>query len=672
MKLLGIEVLNFRVFYGLHELDFSSNTKESVTIITGFNGGGKTTLLNALYWGFTGNTTPRFQAPHKLINSDALLEDPDAYSYVEIKFEEDNIQYKSKRQFGPRRATSFDVIRIEKDGRATPVPNPQFYIQKFIPKGLAEWFFYDAEAIGNLQLTGSEDFKRSLRKTFGFESIDNLIEDLLVCEGRKQRELNKIARSENLDSILKDIEYCKNVIKNEEESVELTQKAFNKAVGDFERIDRDLRKHEATKGLQKERIEIDRFLDAKRQELKKLIKSRKVYEGLALPAILINQDATKLNDLFVDKEHEGNFPSDVSKLLLDRVIQHKKCICNRDVLPGSKEEESIKSLFENASTTVFNDRVTGLKLLINNINIYFSSYENTIIDFRSKEQAINKEIGIKEIRLAEIKETINLIPLDIINTLEKEREIALNERIKHENALRSKTTKINTYNEKLKNAQKLYEIEASKLGLKNRVKVDLEKIKRLLVFTRASLIKQENRALNVLRIELNEHLAKFLIKPYKAIIDANSYKITMLDDRNNPVAEGTGEGAVLKYVFLATVASLTGKNTVDKIEFTADPISAPLVLDAPFTSLSDTYKSLVAMNLVENASQLLLFVLPEVLPLIRSSIKDSIGKEYVLISRLRGDQGEKPTEEVSINNQKFVLTEYNSERNESYVKEVVV
>ncbi len=78
------------------------------------------------------------------------------------------------------------------------------------------------------------------------------------------------------------------------------------------------------------------------------------------------------------------------------------------------------------------------------------------------------------------------------------------------------------------------------------------------------------------------------------------------------------------------------------------------------------------MNLVENASQLLLFVLPEVLPLIRSSIKDSIGKEYVLISRLRGDQGEKPTEEVSINNQKFVLTEYNSERNESYVKEVVV
>jgi hypothetical protein len=43
-----------------------------------------------------------------------------------------------------------------------------------LPPGLISWFFFDAEAIGSLELSGSPEFKRDLRKTLGFDLVDTL------------------------------------------------------------------------------------------------------------------------------------------------------------------------------------------------------------------------------------------------------------------------------------------------------------------------------------------------------------------------------------------------------------------------------------------------------------------------------------------------------------------
>jgi DNA sulfur modification protein DndD len=97
MKLLSLELSNFRVFYGLHNIDFSHSDDKPLTIMTGFNGGGKTSLLNALYWCFTGTTTPQLKDPDLLVNKDAANDEKNAIAYSEVTFQEKNDIYRIRR-----------------------------------------------------------------------------------------------------------------------------------------------------------------------------------------------------------------------------------------------------------------------------------------------------------------------------------------------------------------------------------------------------------------------------------------------------------------------------------------------------------------------------------------------------------------------------------------------
>jgi DNA sulfur modification protein DndD len=71
MRLLSLELNNFRGFYGHHRVEFAAEDERRVTIFHGENGAGKTNLLNAIHWCVTGNFTPRFQDRQLLVNKEA-------------------------------------------------------------------------------------------------------------------------------------------------------------------------------------------------------------------------------------------------------------------------------------------------------------------------------------------------------------------------------------------------------------------------------------------------------------------------------------------------------------------------------------------------------------------------------------------------------------------------
>ncbi|PLO83493.1 hypothetical protein CWN03_20360, partial [Klebsiella quasipneumoniae] len=57
MKLIRLEINNFRQFYGKQSIDFAVDPEHGVTLIHGENNGGKTALLNALRWCLYEETT---------------------------------------------------------------------------------------------------------------------------------------------------------------------------------------------------------------------------------------------------------------------------------------------------------------------------------------------------------------------------------------------------------------------------------------------------------------------------------------------------------------------------------------------------------------------------------------------------------------------------------------
>ena len=56
MKIASLRVQNYRQFHGEHEIKFSTDVKQNITVIHGENGSGKTTILNAFKYCFYGKT----------------------------------------------------------------------------------------------------------------------------------------------------------------------------------------------------------------------------------------------------------------------------------------------------------------------------------------------------------------------------------------------------------------------------------------------------------------------------------------------------------------------------------------------------------------------------------------------------------------------------------------
>ena len=56
MKLLKMELENFRQYYGKQSIEFASNNRENTTIIFGENGKGKTGIYRAIMFVLFGST----------------------------------------------------------------------------------------------------------------------------------------------------------------------------------------------------------------------------------------------------------------------------------------------------------------------------------------------------------------------------------------------------------------------------------------------------------------------------------------------------------------------------------------------------------------------------------------------------------------------------------------
>ena len=98
MKINKIILENFRSYYGKHEIQFSTDDNKSLTLFIGENGSGKTSMLNAIFWAFTGNLTAQLRKEEEDSKQEVLILNSDAAEekkicQVEIEFEKDQQKY---------------------------------------------------------------------------------------------------------------------------------------------------------------------------------------------------------------------------------------------------------------------------------------------------------------------------------------------------------------------------------------------------------------------------------------------------------------------------------------------------------------------------------------------------------------------------------------------------
>jgi DNA sulfur modification protein DndD len=665
MRLKKIILSNFRAFYGVHTVEFAHEDGRSVTVFHGENGAGKTTLLNAIHWCVTGRFTPRFQEPHMLVNKTAARQGENE-TYVELHFSNGDSEYRARRSANTlRNGHPLELYKI-KHGNSSLVPNPERALYKIVPDGLVSWFFFDAEAIGALELSGSSQFKADLRKTLGFELIDRLIKDLEACQLKRQREVSQQTNDKELKTLQDEIENIARILPNHQEKSAALEAQIKSARLELLRIQEALGKLPNTANDQKRRDVIDDKLRGLRGE-RRIVESKIAsLVGAAAAPIFIQDLATRFENKLQVQEVQGRLPSPYSDQLVKDILDSQKCLCGRAVAPDTHEAACIQGLLETANTSVLNQRIREVQYLIRDIEKHARSYPEDITAARARATAVDNQIAEFEEELAEIKKRIDNSSEQEVRELERGRDAMLG----HLQALNSEKgavdQRIRDGEAKTKDLQSRYERTASRLDVAQRLKKELDKITRLHKFLTESLKAQEARALRVLSMELNAILDRYLTKHFTAQIDPATYAVRLLDEDHRLVGHSTGEGQILKFAFISTVVALAARKTQEKIEWMAEPTVAPLVLDAPLSALDPEYQGSVTKNLAAQTTQLVLMLSSANYgEKVSQALESYVGRRYLIVSKSSGEQGDKPIKTMQIGHTTYQLNSYGAERNES-------
>ena len=200
---------NYGPYLGRHEIDLTPTPpKRPVVLFGGMNGGGKTSILNALQLVLFGRQSQVWQAKdtgyeahlrkciHRKVNSEEG-------AGIELTFRSSNQGVEQTihvsrywRANGAKVKESLDVIR---DGELDTVlaENWADWVEDFVPARVAPLFFFDGERIEELANPekSAEILRSAVHSLLGLDIVDQLHTDLEILERRKRKVAEKDSAS---------------------------------------------------------------------------------------------------------------------------------------------------------------------------------------------------------------------------------------------------------------------------------------------------------------------------------------------------------------------------------------------------------------------------------------------------------------------------------------------
>ena len=188
MKISKIEFENFRNFKDRGEIRCSTNGK--VTIIYGKNGDGKTTLHQLFQWVLYGAVLFNKTTTDRLYNLQYESECSfgDIFDVMGcIDFSHNGSQYSVRRTYTYRKGLSdsekiaedFSLSKMDDDYNWLRLDRPKDTIEKLLPSGLSDYFFFDGESmIADLRVKGKDSatkLRKALYSMFDLDILESAI-----------------------------------------------------------------------------------------------------------------------------------------------------------------------------------------------------------------------------------------------------------------------------------------------------------------------------------------------------------------------------------------------------------------------------------------------------------------------------------------------------------------
>ena len=653
-----MQIKNWRSFYGVHDIEFSTDPKSKISVILATNGVGKTNLMNTFLWCLHAETTESFENPHKILNSDHVSECAKSgkkmHSFVSIIVKIGELRFKIKRSLDTNNYKNhkLEIFKLDDfDNEKPDGRNPQIFINSYIPLSMSRYFFFDGE--GSVKMLkndkqGREDLKKSVMTVIGLDPAERAVEKLETFIRKQKIKKNKtIPKSEivdsynaKLDEVNKNINKIFNSEDNTGEKVN-NEIRLSKVESDLKDIDEQVSKVKTLEAKSKAR---EALINAKNAAKKTLdvceLADRTSLSNSNVIDYLMKKPASDALKIF-NTNKNPRYPGDIHRSVIEKLLKNERCMCGRSLNEKSDKDACTHILKELANATtdesssIYSNATSVAKkyseLGLDSLDIIWSNQKNmkeANDKFNEAKDALDSDpnAGIKAINENKVlleQSDLRTERDDIMRrqgTLDG--ELA---RLKIEfEDINKKITEIGEQEQYIDPLIKNIELlEAIKKSLTNELKSNQ-------IMARKEL---QKRVDSDLKNCWNGEIAFTLKDDFSIKIDTHIPDKTLSSGEKSLVAQSFAAN-LIKYCIERKNSKKTDENSL-----LLKGSEIPFVIDSPFGHL-DTNYTIAASQIVANSNAQIIYMLSNTQARedVVSEIDQYVGKKYCMVGNRVGEE----------------------------------
>lgn len=649
-----IALTEFRQFAGTQLVRFATDKHKNVTVLHGFNGAGKTALLNAFTWVLYDSFSPDFEASDRLENESTfagLQAGEKMKTSVEVIFRDSGRKYTAERfieiakdENGTRRIVTpatISLFYVDEAGEQQRPRNPDQTLQRLLPERLHPFFFFNGERIERLASPNTDAFKEiagGVRTLLDIELFDRAVNHLEGATSRRLRqEITSHAGDEGrqLREVRDETEEQLNTKLNE-----LSQHKGNLVALEAEReaIDAKLDTMKDLAVLLTQRREAEK----RETEIKKNIVDRRsdVARELSQNGYLwLVSDVLDSAKRTLDEAREkGSLPSLYRVQFVDDILERGHCICGAELTSGSEPFDRVEALkqqtFSDALQDIVNDTSAGIESLRRRLA---NSHESVVRLQVQRDGLRTRKTGVEE-ELSELSSKIGdreqgEDPVRLENQRRKAIEkyatleqVRIPKAQQEVNDLREELARLDRQIRNVERADAQGQLAQRRFDAVTNVVRAFSRIRQL----------RQTELRDDLSSQLQEVWRQIAIKDYSAHLDADfrPHLTKMIDGEEVPVrGASTGEKQVLSLAFVGALGA-KARQTYEDAKESAGVFRGglyPLVIDSAFGNLEVEYRREVARWMPTLAPQVIIMVSEsQWRQEVETELLSRIGAEWVL------------------------------------------
>lgn len=646
MRLISMQLCNFRQFYGkTPDIQFAGGDR-NITILHGNNGAGKTTLLNAFTWALYEKFSAAFASPEQLVNKRAVREAELREAIdcsVEVAFEHDNRRYRLKRlcrayrndfeiEYGRSEATLWFV---GDDGRWKLTDKPaEEIIGRILPASLHRYFFFDGERMEQIVREDKRtEIAEATRELLGIESFNRAIRHLKEAGKTLEEELRQIGDTETR-RLIKD----KQKLETEKEQLLQRQQEIQQELTDQQDIKRTLGSRLLELGgaqvLQDRRASLELQLRSLREQLKQskeMIQRTLSTKGYL---VLLSQTTNPFREMIDGMRKRGELPMGIKQQFVRDLLNQQRCICGAELIEGTPAHSLVQTWMDRSGVVDIEETLIRVGVQVDEIEKQAPEFWEVVDREQDNINQRREELSGVETELEEISEKLRTTPQENIQQLQKRLdtvEAKISELERETGATQQKLTAIESQIEqKVKQIAKHQLNEEKQALAQRRIAAVQDAVSRILEIK--NRLDCQFRASLEQRVQ--EIFSQISFTPYSPQL-SDKYELSLVEKTTLfelPVAASTGENQILSLSFIGGIIDRVREWSQSRMHLGPNSSTFPVVMDSPFGSLDEVYRRQVAKSLPQLANQLIVLVTKtQWRGEVEVEMSPKLGKEYVLV-----------------------------------------